>query len=183
MGAGGATWTRPQALSRRVEPRPGPRHYAAPRRSRRRGRNSWGRRFASCSPPGSLAGLLGSGCAAAAEASGCGQFKWPIAHEQAALAAPAAGPLAPGAALPADAGARLEAGPVRRSQARARRRSGRPSSRRATPALSPSTRRPRRGSTRSPCRREAGSTSSRAVSSSRPSASPRRPAAPTRARA
>ena len=57
---------------------------------------------------GFLAGLLGSGCAAAAEASGCGQFKWPIAHEQAALAAPAAGPLAPGAALPTDAGARLE---------------------------------------------------------------------------
>jgi len=56
---------------------------------------------------GCAAGLLGSGCAAAAEASGCGQFKWPIAHEQAALAAPAAGPLAPGATLPADAGARL----------------------------------------------------------------------------
>jgi hypothetical protein len=53
------------------------------------------------------AGLLDSGCAAAAEASGCGQFKWPIAHEQAALAAPTVGPLAPGAALPADAGARL----------------------------------------------------------------------------
>ena len=40
--------------------------------------------------------------------SGCDQFKWPIAHEQAALAAPAAGPLAPGATLPADAGARLK---------------------------------------------------------------------------
>ena len=57
---------------------------------------------------GCAAGLLGSGCAAAAEASGCGQFKWPIAHEQVALAAPAAGPLAPGATLPADAGARLK---------------------------------------------------------------------------
>ena len=52
--------------------------------------------------------LLGSGVAAAAESSGCDQFKWPIAHEQAALAAPAAGPLAPGATLPADAGARLK---------------------------------------------------------------------------
>jgi hypothetical protein len=52
--------------------------------------------------------LLGSGGAAAAESSGCDQFKWSIAHEQAALAAPAAGPLAPGATLPADAGARLK---------------------------------------------------------------------------
>jgi hypothetical protein len=58
------------------------------------------------SAAGLSAGLLGSGCAAAA--SGCDQFKWPIAHEQAALAAPAAGPLAPGATLPADAGARLK---------------------------------------------------------------------------
>ena len=54
------------------------------------------------------AGLLGSGCAAAAAPSGCDQFKWPIAHEQAALAAPAAGPLALGATLPADTGARLK---------------------------------------------------------------------------
>jgi len=54
------------------------------------------------------AGLLGSGCAAAAAPSGCDQFKWPIAHEQAALAAPAAGPLAPGATLPVDSGARLK---------------------------------------------------------------------------
>jgi hypothetical protein len=53
-------------------------------------------------------GLLGSGCAAAAAPSGCDQFKWPIAHEQAALAAPAAGPLAPGAALAVDSGARLK---------------------------------------------------------------------------
>ena len=55
---------------------------------------------------GRSAGLLGSGCAAAA--SGCDQFKWPIAHEQAALAAPAAGPLASGSALPADVGTRVE---------------------------------------------------------------------------
>ena len=55
--------------------------------------------------------LLGSGVAAAAESSGCDQFKWPIAHEQAALAAPATGPLAPGATLPADAGARLKLTP------------------------------------------------------------------------
>jgi hypothetical protein len=54
------------------------------------------------------AGIMGSGCAFAAEPSGCGQFKWPIAHEQAALAAPASGPLAPGATLAADAGARLK---------------------------------------------------------------------------
>ena len=57
---------------------------------------------------GLLAGFWGSGCAAAAEPSGCDKFKWPIAHEQAALAAPAAGPLAPGAALPADVGTRLK---------------------------------------------------------------------------
>jgi hypothetical protein len=57
---------------------------------------------------GLCAGLLGSGCAAAASPSGCDQFKWPIAHEQAALAAPPAGPLAPGAALPADTGAPLK---------------------------------------------------------------------------
>jgi hypothetical protein len=55
---------------------------------------------------GATLGLLGSGCVAVAAASGCDQFKWPIAHEQAALAA--AGPLAPGAPLPADAGARLQ---------------------------------------------------------------------------
>jgi hypothetical protein len=53
-------------------------------------------------------GLLDSGCAAAAAPSGCDQFKWPIAHEQAALAAPAAGPLAPGATLSVDSGARLK---------------------------------------------------------------------------
>ena len=56
---------------------------------------------------GSAAGLLGVDCATAAAASGCDQFKWPIAHEQAALAAPAGGPLAPGATLPANSGARL----------------------------------------------------------------------------
>jgi hypothetical protein len=61
---------------------------------------------------GSAAGLLGSGCAAAAAPSGCDQFKWPIAHEQAALAAPAAGPLASGATLPADSGARLKLVPL-----------------------------------------------------------------------
>ena len=56
---------------------------------------------------GAGAGLLGAGCAAAAAPSGCDQFKWPIAHEQAALATPAVGPLASGATLPADSGARL----------------------------------------------------------------------------
>ena len=59
--------------------------------------------------PGGAVGLLGSGCALAQQASGCDQFKWPIAHEQAALAA--AGPLAAGASLPADAGARLKLAP------------------------------------------------------------------------
>jgi len=53
-------------------------------------------------------GLAAAGGAAGAEASGCDQFKWPIAHEQTALAAPGAGPLSPGATLPADAGARLK---------------------------------------------------------------------------
>ena len=57
---------------------------------------------------GAAAGLLGAGFGAAAAPSGCDQFKWPIAHEQTALAAPAAGPLAPGATLPADSGARLK---------------------------------------------------------------------------
>lgn len=57
---------------------------------------------------GAAAGLLGSSCAAAAAPAGCDQFKWPIAHEQAALAAPAAGPLASGATLPTDSGARLK---------------------------------------------------------------------------
>ena len=61
---------------------------------------------------GLLAGLAvarwGAGSVEAAEASGCDQFKWPIAHEQAALAAPAAGPFAPGATLPANSGARLK---------------------------------------------------------------------------
>jgi hypothetical protein len=54
---------------------------------------------------GSAGGLLGVACAAP---GGCDQFKWPIAHEQEALAAPAVGPLAPGARLPADSGARLK---------------------------------------------------------------------------
>jgi len=60
---------------------------------------------------GLAAGLLGSGCAATAAPSGCDQFKWPIAHEQAALAAVAAEPLAPGATLPADSAARLKLAP------------------------------------------------------------------------
>ncbi len=60
---------------------------------------------------GLLVGPMSAGCAEAAEASGCGQFKWPIAHEQAALSAPAAGPLAPGATLPADSAARLKLAP------------------------------------------------------------------------
>ena len=56
------------------------------------------------------AGVMAAACAgaAAAEPSGCDKFKWPIAHEQAALAAPAIGPLDPGAALPADVGAQLK---------------------------------------------------------------------------
>jgi len=57
---------------------------------------------------GSAAGLLGLDCAAAAAPSGCDQFKWPIAREQAALIAPATGPLESGASLPADFGARLK---------------------------------------------------------------------------
>jgi hypothetical protein len=60
---------------------------------------------------GPVGGLPGSGSAAAAAPSGCDQFKWPIAHEQAALAAPAAEPLASGAKLPADSGARLKLAP------------------------------------------------------------------------
>ena len=59
----------------------------------------------------SAAGLLSLGCAAAAAPSGCDQFKWPIAHEQAALAAPAAGPLEFGATLKADAGTQLKLAP------------------------------------------------------------------------
>jgi len=59
-----------------------------------------------------LALTLGGGAAAAAgEPSGCDKFKWPIARPQAALAAPAAGPLEPGAALPPDVGARLKVAP------------------------------------------------------------------------
>lgn len=59
------------------------------------------------------AGLAGASPAAAidAEPSGCNAFKWPIGREQAALAAPAAGPLAPGAALPTDAAAQLRLAP------------------------------------------------------------------------
>jgi len=57
---------------------------------------------------GSAAGLLGIDGATAAATSGCDQFKWPIALEQAALAAPATGPVAPGATVPADSGARLK---------------------------------------------------------------------------
>jgi len=54
------------------------------------------------------AGLTAAGCAAAAEQNGCDKFKWPTTRQQAALAAPAAGPLAPGAALPAGVAARLK---------------------------------------------------------------------------
>jgi hypothetical protein len=57
---------------------------------------------------GAAAGVLGADCGAAAAPTGCDQFKWAIAHEQAALTAPAGEPLAPGAALPADSGARLK---------------------------------------------------------------------------
>jgi hypothetical protein len=60
---------------------------------------------------GPVGGLPGSGSAAAAAPSGCDQFKWPIAREQAALAAPAAEPLASGATLPADSAARLKLAP------------------------------------------------------------------------
>jgi hypothetical protein len=72
------------------------------------GRKAMGKTLRILFAVGVLTGLGGSGCAAAAEPSGCDKFKWPIAHEQAALAAPAAGPLAPGATLPADVGARLK---------------------------------------------------------------------------
>lgn len=56
-------------------------------------------------------GLVAPACASAAESSGCDQFKWPIAQEQAALAASAIAALDPGGALTYGAAARLQLAP------------------------------------------------------------------------
>ncbi len=54
-----------------------------------------------------IAALLGPAFAHSAEPSGCDKFKWPLAHEQAALSAPDAAPIEPGAALSFDVAASL----------------------------------------------------------------------------
>lgn len=58
-----------------------------------------------------VAALLGPALAHGAEPSGCDKFKWPVAHEQAALSAPAAR-LESGAALPVDVAAALRLVPL-----------------------------------------------------------------------
>jgi hypothetical protein len=55
-----------------------------------------------------VAGLVGPLCASAASASGCDDFKWPIAAEQEALAVPAIPTLDAGGALSYGAAARLQ---------------------------------------------------------------------------
>ena len=56
-------------------------------------------------------GLIAPALAQAAEPSGCDKFKWPLTHEQAALAATPATPLQSGAALAFDAAAQLHLTP------------------------------------------------------------------------
>ena len=181
MAAGGATRRAAAAACRGgLNPGRAAGHYVGRRRADRRGGNHGSdashprRRRTRCgarsrrSPP---------------SPSGCDQFKWPIAHEQAALTAPAAGPLAPGAALPADAGARLKLVPF--AEAKLALRAGA-----AAQVLAELRRRvrPRRPAAPAVLQGHAvgerpGSTSSRAANSSSRSASPTRPAARTRARA
>jgi hypothetical protein len=59
-----------------------------------------------------IAALLGPFGAQAQEPSGCDKFKWPIAHEQAALSAPAIARLESGALLSFDAAASLRLAPL-----------------------------------------------------------------------
>jgi hypothetical protein len=56
-------------------------------------------------------GLLAPALAQGAEPSGCDKFKWPMTHEQAALAAEPAARLETGAALAFDAAAQLHLAP------------------------------------------------------------------------
>jgi hypothetical protein len=58
-----------------------------------------------------FAGLLAPALAQGAEPSGCDKFKWPVTHEQAALAATPSAPLESGAALAFDAAAQLRLTP------------------------------------------------------------------------
>ena len=58
-----------------------------------------------------VAGISFPALAQAAEPSGCDKFKWPVAHEQAALAAPPSTKLEAGGALPLDAAAQIHLAP------------------------------------------------------------------------
>ncbi len=59
-----------------------------------------------------IAGLSSPAFALAAEPSGCDKFKWPLAHEQSALAAPQVARLESGALLAFDAAASMHLAPL-----------------------------------------------------------------------